>query len=130
MEEVAVDQGPTEFAWDDVNKIPLPIELVRKARSEEINHMKRKASKVVKRSEAWAQPPHPPHDEVCRRGQDAWYGRADGRSRWVARAFKDKREKDRADLFSATPPTELMRCMLPGQASRGKRVRSARLRTW
>ena len=39
------------------------------------------------------------------------------RSRWVARDFKEKGEKDREDLFSATPPLELMRYMLSRQAT-------------
>ena len=40
------------------------------------------------------------------------------RSRWVARDFKDPKEKDREDLFSATPPIELMRFVLSRQATR------------
>ena len=40
------------------------------------------------------------------------------RSRWVARDFKGPNEKDREDLFSATPPIELMRFMLSRQATR------------
>ena len=40
------------------------------------------------------------------------------RSRWVARDFKDKKEKDREDLFSATPPIEMMRFVLSRQATR------------
>ena len=39
------------------------------------------------------------------------------RSRWVARDFKEKGEKDREDLFSATLPLELMRYMLSRQAT-------------
>ena len=39
------------------------------------------------------------------------------RSRWVARDFKEKGRKDREDLFSATPPLELMRYMLSRQAT-------------
>ena len=39
------------------------------------------------------------------------------RSRWVARDFKEKGEKDTEDLFSATPPLELMRYMLSRQAT-------------
>ena len=40
------------------------------------------------------------------------------RSRWVARDFKDRKEKDREDLFSATPPIEMMRFVLSRQATR------------
>jgi len=39
------------------------------------------------------------------------------RSRWVARDFKDPREKDREDLFSATPPLEMLRFVLSRQAT-------------
>ena len=39
------------------------------------------------------------------------------RSRWVGGDFKEKGEKDREDLFSATPPLELMRYMLSRQAT-------------
>ena len=38
------------------------------------------------------------------------------RSRWVARDFKNPHDKDREDLFSATPPIEMMRLMLSRQA--------------
>lgn len=33
VEEVVVDQDPEEFAWGDVDKIPLSIEQVRRGRS-------------------------------------------------------------------------------------------------
>ena len=39
------------------------------------------------------------------------------RSRWVARDFKEKGEKDWEDLFSATTPLELMRYMISRQAT-------------
>ena len=39
------------------------------------------------------------------------------RSKGVARDFKSPNEKDREDLFSATPPIELMRLMLSRQAT-------------
>ena len=34
------------------------------------------------------------------------------RSRWVASDLKDPKEKDREDLFSATPPFEMMRFIM------------------
>jgi hypothetical protein len=40
------------------------------------------------------------------------------RSRWVARDFKAKGEKDREDLFSATPPLEIIRYLLSRQATK------------
>ncbi len=44
-----IDSYLEEIAWDDVNNIPLPIDLVRKARAEEMNFMKGKIFKVVKK---------------------------------------------------------------------------------
>ena len=42
------------------------------------------------------------------------------RSRWVARDLKDPKEKDREDLFSATPPLEMMRFIMSRQATHRK----------
>ena len=39
------------------------------------------------------------------------------RSRWVARDFKTRGERDREDLFCATPPLELLRFMVSRQAT-------------
>lgn len=39
------------------------------------------------------------------------------RSRWVARDFKGRGERDLEDHFSATPPIELMRLMISRQAA-------------
>ena len=36
-------------------------------------------------------------------------------SRWVVWDFKDPEEKDREDLFSATPPLEMMRFIMSRQ---------------
>ena len=41
-----------EFAWDDVNNIRILLDLVRKARAEEMPHMKGKIFKVVSVAEA------------------------------------------------------------------------------
>ena len=38
-----------EFAWDDVNDIELPIELVKAARREEMTHMKARSSEWCRR---------------------------------------------------------------------------------
>ena len=42
------------------------------------------------------------------------------RSRWVARDFRYPSDKDREDLFSATPPIEMMRYIISRQATRRK----------
>ena len=39
------------------------------------------------------------------------------RPRWVARDFKNPNEKDREDLFSATPPIDMLRLMISRQAT-------------
>ena len=43
------------------------------------------------------------------------------RCRLVARDFKPRGEKDREDLFAATPPLELKRMLISRRASRRKR---------
>jgi len=117
--EVEGDFVDDEFAWDDVNDIALPIELVRKARCEEMQHMKGKIFKVVKKSEAWSVTGKAP---ISTKWVDTDKTHGAGapmvRARWVARDFKSPHEKDREDLFSASPPIELIRLMLSRQATR------------
>ena len=108
-----------EYAWDDVNNIQLPMNLVKEARQEEMGHMKGKIFKIVKRTEAWRVTGRAPITTKWV-DTDKTHGTGDPlvRSRWVARDFKDKKEKDREDLFSATPPIEMMRFVLSRQATR------------
>jgi hypothetical protein len=116
---VGEDVGFHEYAWDDVNNIPLPLDLVKKARKEEMDHMKGKIFKVVKRAEAWKVTGKAPISTKWV-DTDKTHGMGDPlvRSRWVARDFKDPKEKDRDDLFSATPPIEMMRFIVSRQATR------------
>jgi hypothetical protein len=112
------EQG-IHYAWDDVNDQYLPMEKVREARKEEMEHMKGKTFVVVKTEEAWRVTGKAPIttkwvDTDKSHGQ----GEMQVRSRWVARDFKAKGEKDREDLFSATPPLELFRYALSRQATR------------
>ena len=108
-----------KYAWDDVNDIPLPLEEVIAARKEEIGFMKGKTFEVVKTEEAFRVTGKKP---IGTRWVDTDKSHGVGerlvRSRWVARDFKDKKEKDRYDLFSATPPLEIIRYMLSRQATR------------
>ena len=108
-----------KYAWDDVNDIPLPLEKVIEARREEIGFMKGKTFEVVKKEEAYRVTGKAP---IGTRWVDTDKSHGVGdlkvRSRWVARDFKDRKERDRADLFSATPPLELIRYMLSRQATR------------
>ena len=114
-------QGEEEFAWDDVNNIALPLELVKKARQEEMSYMKGKIFKVVKKSEAWRITGKAP---ISTKWVDTDKTHGIGvpviRSRWVAREFKDPKEKDREDLFSATPSLEMMRFIMSRQATHRK----------
>ena len=104
LEDPGKAEEGEEFAWDDVNNIALPLQLVRKARQEEMRCMKGKIFKVVKKSEAWRLTGKAP---ISTKWVDTDKTNGTGepmvRSRWVARDFKDPKEKDREDLFSATP---------------------------
>ena len=111
----------SEYAWDDVNDMELPLDLVKKARKEEMEHMKGKIFKVVKKSEAWEMTGKAPMSTKWV-DTDKTHGTGEPmvRSRWVARDFRDPSDKDREDLFSATPPIEMMRYMISRQATRRK----------
>lgn len=131
VEEVGRDdagEDDFEMVWDDVNDIPLPLETVNNARREEMQHMKGNLFKVVKKEEAWRSTGKPPMTTQCVCvGADEAHGTGAPtvRSRWVARGFKGKGEKDREDLFSATRPIELMRLVI-GRPQREIMASSAR----
>ena len=103
-------RGEEEIAWDDVNNIALPLELVKKARQEEMNYMKGKIFKVVKKSEAWRITGKAP---ISTKWVDTDKTHGIGvlliRSRWVARDFKDPKEKDRrfVQCYTATRDDEI-----------------------
>jgi hypothetical protein len=96
----------------------LPIEKVRQARLEEMRHMKGRTFVVVKKAEAIKVTGRKP---ISTKWVDTDKSHGMGemlvRSRFVARDFKLKGEKDREDLFSATPPLELIRYALSRQAT-------------
>ena len=120
--QIICDFDGNEVAWDDVNvNIELPIEGVREARTEEMSHMKGKVFKVVKKSESYEKTGKAPKstkwvDTDKSHGQ----GTMLVRSRWVARDFKTRGERDREDLFCATPPLELLSFMASRQATLSK----------
>jgi hypothetical protein len=117
-EEEVKEESFDEYAWDDVNNIPLPLDQVRAARLEEMGHMKGKIFKVVKREEAWRVTGKAPiSTKWVDTDKTHGAGKPMVRSRWVARDFKDPKEKDREDLFSATPPLEMIRLMISRQAT-------------
>ena len=114
-----VSDDMEEYAWDDVNNFELPMTLVREARNEEMKHMMKKIFKVVKKSESYRVTGKGP---ISTKWVDTDKSHGTGemlvRSRWVARDFKAKGEKDREDLFSATPPLEIIRYLLSRQATK------------
>ena len=99
-----------EGAWDDVKGGELSVQDVKKARKEEVEYMiKRKIWRVVPTAECWRKTGRPP---IGTRWVDTNKGstdKPDVRCRLVARDFKVKTDKDREDLFAATPPVEAER---------------------
>ena len=99
-----------ENAWDDLHGTCLPMDQVLAARHEEMSHMKGHTFVIVKRQECFDRTGRAP---ISTRWSDTdksygqWLMRV--RSRFVARDFKRTGEKDREDLFCATPPLELLR---------------------
>ena len=110
--------GWGEFAIDDITGAQLSLDLVRAARREEMHNMLSRTVKIVKTAEAYEKTVKGP---ISTKWVDVDKSHGVGEmlvwSRWVARDFKEKGEKDREDLFSATPPLELMRYMLSWQAT-------------
>ena len=85
-----------ETAWDDVNNVPLPMEKVRAARKEEMEHSKGKRFVIVKKSEAWRVTGKAPMStKWVDTDKSHGKGKLDVRSRWVARDFKTRGEKYR-----------------------------------
>ncbi len=75
--------------------------------------MKVKTFKVVKRSEAFTKTGKPPTStKWVDTDKSHGVGEMKVRSRLVARDFKTKGERDREDLFCATPPLELLRFVI------------------
>ena len=106
------------WAWDDVRDKQLDVEKVREARSEEVGYMIGKGIwKVVDIMECWEKTGKAP---VTVKWVDTDKGdgkEAKIRSRLVARDFPGKGEKDREDLFAATPPLELLRMVISKTAT-------------
>ena len=127
INEVAVeieDEEDTELengmiAWDDVHGDELNMKLMRKERKEEIDYMKfRGIWEICDEDEAWQETGRGPVSTK-------WVGTNKGateeplvRCRLVARDFRKKGEKDREDLFAATPPLETIRILLSKAATR------------
>ena len=68
----------SEYAWDDVNDMELPLDLVKKARKEEMEHMKGKIFKGGKEVGGLGDDRESSNEyEMGGYRQDPWYGRAD-----------------------------------------------------
>ncbi len=111
-----------ETAWDDVSGGELDPKQVKVARKEEIGYMEkeRKTWSLKPIDECWEKTGKAP---VSVRWVDIWKA-VEVRSRLVARDFKGG-DKDRDDLFAATPPLESKRLLVSRAATRvkGKLVR-------
>ena len=97
-----------ESAWDDVNNVPLNPKAVKQARKEEITYVRKmRIYDRIKRSSIIAAG----HSIIKVRWIDTNKGddiHPNMRSRLVAKDFKFA-DKNRLDLFAATPPLELLK---------------------
>ena len=103
-----------ETAWNDVKEGQLEVKEVKAARKEEVGYMEnRRIWSMTPVSECWEKLGKAP---VSVRWVDTM--KSEGvRSRLVARDFKGV-DKDRDDLFAATPPLESKRLLLGRAATR------------
>ena len=117
-----VKEQESEGAWDDVHGGELPYYKVKEAREEEIGVMEERRIWTLKPIwECWEKTGKAP---VTVRWVDVNKGGKELidmviRCRLVARDFKGS-DKDRDDLFAATPPIENKRLLLSRAATRGR----------
>jgi hypothetical protein len=121
MNEEEVEMGPNlmeEWAWDDVKGKQLDESKVKEARLEEVTYMIRKGVwKEVEVDECWRTTGKDPVTIKWVDTDKGEGGEVKIRSRLVARDFRVKGEKDREDLFAATPPLELLRILISKAAT-------------
>ena len=110
--DMCFDESDWNFAMDDLSGEKLPLDLVLAARKEEVDHMLGHTFHIVDRAECIAKTGKQPIS-TCWIDTDKSHGQGvmKVRSRFVARDFK-KGERDREDLFCATPPLELLRVLV------------------
>ena len=113
--QMAADRS---WAWDDVHGGYLDELKVAEARREEVGYMMNKGIwREVDEQECWNVTGGPP---VTVKWVDTNKGSEDSpiiRSRLVARDFKQRGDKDRQDLFAATPPLEMKRMLISRAAT-------------
>ena len=131
MKEIMQDErqvdGWCEQAWDDVHGKELKMEDVRAGRAEEIGYMKsRNIWREVDLEECFRVTGREP---LSVKWVDTDKGTVEEplvRCRLVARDFKGKDEKDREDLFAATPPLELKRVLMSKAVTRRRKRQGVR----
>ena len=110
-----------DVAWDDVNGGELDKRKVDEARREEVKYMQARGLwKVVAEEDSWVATGAAP---ISVKWVDTNKGSLEEpmiRSRLVARDFRSK-DRDREDLFAATPPLELKRLLLSKAVEMGPR---------
>jgi len=112
------EEADLEGAWDDVHGGELPLELVKDARHEEVGYMQgRHIWTVTSVSECWEKTGKAPVSVRWVDTNKGGPGEMNVRCRLVARHFKGG-DKDRDDLFAATPPLEGKRMLISRAATR------------
>ena len=101
-----------DAATDDLSGAELPLEMVAAARREEMDHMMGHTFDIVKKKECFERTGKAP---ISTRWIDSDKSHGQGtmkvRSRFVARDFKRQGERDREDLFYATPRSNFCDCL-------------------
>ena len=129
MKDEEYDGKWQECGWDDNSGAILPVELVKAARQEEMEYLKTRGTyQVVDKKECFERTGKRP---ISTRWVDCDKSHGQKhvvvRSRLVARDFKNKGDRDREDLFCATPPLELLRFLVSRMVTcSGQEDRSAR----
>ena len=120
-----VDEEPEDEelqdAWGDVDGRSIDVKLVRAARKEEMEFAKKiPVYEEVELEECWNRMGKPPISTKWVDHDKGRGGETDVRSRWVARDFKGKGDKDREDLFAGMPPLEAKKALFKMAAARMK----------
>ena len=114
IQEIMEEDG---WEWDDVHGGEIDKAEVEAARQEEFKHMQMRGIwEVVPVQDCWAKTGGSPTTVKWVDTQKA----TGMRSRLVARGFKGK-DRDREDLFAATPPLEAKRMLMSKAVEQGRK---------